>query len=472
MIAIVGGGIAGLAAAYDLAVHGVPFVLFEASERLGGLVHTLRVDGFTIEAGADSMLVQKRAGIELCEELGLGPRLISMQEREAYVLDRGCLHPLPSGSMFGIPGRWTDLARYSLLPPFARARIALEPFVPPRRSADDESVASFFRRRLGQAAVDRLAAPLLGGIHAGDVERLSLKALFPRLAEAERTGGLLRWVRRRARTEGGAFRSLASGMGELVEAIARRLPPESVRRRAPVVALGRRDRTWAVTTTEGTSSVDAVILACPAHTARQLLAPIDALAADLCAQTRYVSTASIAVGWPRAAVRHPLRGSGFVVARASTAARITACTWVTSKWPGRAPADCVLLRAYVGGTHDPAAVDLSDADLLEIAVRELSAILSIRGTPVISRIARWRDAGAQHEVGHLARMQQLAARLAGHPGLYVTGSGFRAIGIPDCIADGRTVARTAAHGTGRTMDDRSIDDRSMDDRAIDDRPGR
>lgn len=446
MIAIVGGGISGLAAAYQLALRSVPFALFEASDRVGGLVRTEHVDGFTIEAGADSMLVQKRAGLELCEELGLTTRLIPMKEpRTAFVLHHGRLHALPPRSVFGIPSTWKDLATYSLLPLMSRARVAVEPLVP--RGADrDEPVAEFFRRRFGPATVDLLAQPLLGGIHAGDVERLSLPALFPRLREAERSRfKVLGWVRRTTRSAaaGGAFRSLASGMGELVEAMRLWLPHGVLRCNAPVRSLARKGEGWSVTTPDGTHDCTAVILACPAYVAGDLLATVDPQASALCAQVRYVSTASVGLGWPADAVGHPLNGSGFVVARASNATRITACTWVSSKWEGRAPEGAVLLRAYVGGAHDETAVDLSDDELIDVVVRELSAILSISGPPALARVFRWRNAGAQHEVGHLARMKELDERLARTPGLFVSGSGFRSIGIPDCVADGRAAADEA-----------------------------
>jgi oxygen-dependent protoporphyrinogen oxidase len=444
MIAIIGGGISGLAAAYELSRRGVPFLLFEATDRLGGLVHTEHVGGFTIEAGADSVLAQKRAALDLCAELGLTPRLIAMKSpRTAFVLHQGALHALPSPSTFGIPAGWNQLARYSLLPVAARARVALEPLVRAKTSQDDESVAAFFRRRFGAATVDLLAQPLLAGIHAGNVETLSLPGLFPRLSEAERSGhNLLRWVRQRAggHDTGGAFRALSSGMGELVESLRRRLPEISVHCSTPVKSLARAAEGWEVTTPGGRARCGAIILACPAHAARALLAPIDASASDLCAQVRYVSTVSLALAWPREAIAHPLEGSGFVVARASNALRITACTWVSSKWDGRAPAGQVLLRAYLGGAHDPVAVDTADDELIDVAVRELSAILSISQPPMLARVYRWRDAGAQHEVGHRARVTELEGRLAGHPGLSVAGSGFRSIGLPDCIADGRAVA--------------------------------
>ncbi len=446
MIAIVGGGISGLAAAYELSVRRIPFTLFEASGRLGGLVHTERADGFTIEAGADSMLAQKRAGLDLCHELGLGSRLLTMNEpRTASVYCDGVLHPLPSPAMLGIPATWRGLAHASLLPIAARVRVAMDPLVPPG-APEDESVASFFRRRFGRGTVARLAQPLVGGIHAGDIERLSIRSTLPRLAEIERSGRrLLPWIRQtsRARDAGGAFRSLASGMGEIVEAIARRLPDASTRCGVPVTALRAADGAWLVTAAGVEQPYRAVILACPAYVAADLLRTVDTEAAALCERVSYVSTVSVGLAFARTQVAHPLAGSGFVVARTRSDLRITACTYVSSKWQGRVPAGAVLLRAYLGGAHDPEAVDLDDQTLTGIVERDLSAILSITGSPILTRVYRWRRAGAQHEVGHLARLQMLEQRLQRTPGLFVTGSGFRSIGVPDCLADGRAVAATA-----------------------------
>jgi protoporphyrinogen/coproporphyrinogen III oxidase len=187
-----------------------------------------------------------------------------------------------------------------------------------------------------------------------------------------------------------------------------------------------------------------VILAAPAYAAARLLMSIDQEASALCAAVQYVSTVSVALAYPRDQVAHPLLGSGFVVARENGAGRVTACTWVSSKWAGRAPEGSVLLRAFVGSANDPSAVDLSDEELTEIVTRELSPVLGLSGLPLFTRAHRWRDAGAQHNVGHLARIARLEARLARLPGLFVAGSGFRAVGIPDCVADGRSAAAEAA----------------------------
>jgi protoporphyrinogen/coproporphyrinogen III oxidase len=445
VIAVLGGGITGLAAAYELARRDVAFTLVEASDSLGGLIRTEHIGGFTLDAGPDSLLVQKPAAVQLCEDLGIAHRLMpTTPPQTAFVLKHGRLHALPSPSVLGLPTTVGAAARYDLLSWRGRARLASEALVP-REARADESVASFFRRRFGPETVHLVAEPLLGGIHAGDVEVLSIASLFPRLVEAERKrGGVLRNLAPRTRPDGGLFRALRSGMGELVEAIAARLPPGSVLRNARVQHLARGARRWRVQTTDAAIEADAVMLTLPAHAAATLLNPLDDDAARLCSLVPYVSTASVALGWRRAEVPHPLAGSGFVVARRYNRLRITACTWVSSKWEARAPAGHVLLRAFIGGAHDAAAVDLSDADLAAVATGDVSATLGITAPPMLVRVFRAPDAGAQHIVGHRARTAELAGRLTRFPGLFVAGSGFEAIGIPDCVAHGRRTAAAAA----------------------------
>jgi oxygen-dependent protoporphyrinogen oxidase len=451
MIVIVGAGITGLSAGFELSVRGIPFQVLEASPRSGGLIRTDRIDGFVVEAGPESVLAQKPAALELCDALGLTSRLIATTPpRTAFVLKRGRLHPLPSPSVLGVPTTLAGIAGYGLLSPAARARLALEIAIP-RGGGGDESVGSFFRRRFGRETVGLIAEPLLGGIHAGDIETLSMKSLFPRFVDAEaRSGSVLRAFRPAGQASGGGglFRTLAGGMGELVDSLERTLPAGSIHYATPAAAIsesaGRQGKSWDVRFAGGAIAADAVILACPAYVAADLLMTIDAQAAARCAEVPYASSASVTLAWPRSAVAHPLRGSGFVVARRYNDVRITACTWVSSKWAGRAPADSVLLRAFIGGSHDPGAVDLTDDEMTARVVRDLSPLLGITGPPQMSSIARWRRAGAQHLVGHDERVLALDSALAAHGGLFAAGSGFRSVGIPDCIADGRAAAVRAA----------------------------
>jgi oxygen-dependent protoporphyrinogen oxidase len=446
VVIIIGGGITGLAAAYELSRRQVPFLLLEASGRVGGLIRTEHVGGFTIEAGADSLLAQKPAGVDLCEELGLGSRLMrTTTPRTAFVLRHGRFHAIPSPSALGIPTTFPALLAYDLLNWGARMRLALEPLMR-RRTPVDESVGSFFRRRFGPESAPLIAEPLLGGIHAGDIEQLSMASLFPRLFEAERQPGkvLINLARARQPAPDGAFRGLRGGMSELIEAIRSRLPPAAVRLNTPARSVHRGAVSWRVATGAELLDAAAVVVAAPAHAGTALLAAVDPAAAQICQSVPYVSTASVALGFDRAHIAHPLAGSGFVVARRDSDVRITACTWVSSKWESRAPEGQVLLRAFIGGAHDPAAVDASDAELIDIAMRDLKGVLGISSAPILARAYRWRQAGAQHNVGHRARITGLRERLRALPGLFVVGSGYDSIGIPDCVAHGRAVAVLAA----------------------------
>lgn len=454
---VIGGGIAGLAAAYELATREVPFALVEAADRLGGLIRTEHLDGFTIDCGADSMLVQKPAALALCSDLGLADRLIpTSPPRTAFVYAEGALHPLPSPSVFGVPTSDEAIKSFSLLPARARmellGRLAESSPAPPALSSSsassaDESVATFFRREFGDETVELIAEPLLGGIHAGDVERLSILSVAPKLAAAARAaGGALRALRSSSTSSDpeGMFRALRGGMSELVSAIASRFPAGAVRLDTRAQHLTSIGNSFRIVTTRGILNARAVVIAAPAYVAADLLGSIDSRAAELCTTVPYVSTASVALAWRRSQVAHPLAGTGFVVARRRSHLRLSACTWVSSKWVDRAPGDHVLLRAFAGGAHDPDAVSLSDEDLTELAARELSLVLGITAAPRFGRVQRWTRAGAQHNVGHNARMAQLETRLAAVPGLFVAGSGFRSIGVPDCVEDGRSAGLAAA----------------------------
>ena len=444
-VAIVGGGIAGLAAAHELQRHGLRARVLEASSRTGGVVQTERFGGWVIDAGPDALLAQKPAGIDLCRQLGIADRLVStLEPRTAFVLRRGRLYPLAEGSFLGFPVGLGALARASLFSVTGKARMACEVFVP-RAAPADESIASFVRRRFGQEAVDYLAEPLLAGIHAGAVERLSMRALFPRLLEAEqRAGSILRAARAR-RTQGparGAFVSLPGGTGELVEALTAALAPGALALSARVTDL-RRAGTYLLDTAGGQVRARAVILAAPAYVAAALLRTFDTTLAGLCDAVPYASTATVAFGYRREQVRHPLAGSGFVVPHVERSP-LLAVTWVSSKWPERAPAGSVLLRAFLGGGRDPHRLERDDRDLVELAKTAFGGVLGIEGPPLFTRLARWTRQSPQHEVGHLERVAAIEERLAAVPGLFVTGSGFRGVGIPDCIADGRAMATRAA----------------------------
>ena len=445
-VAVVGGGISGLAAAYELQTRGLRVRVLEAGPRAGGVITTERFDQWVIDGGPDSMLVQKPAAVALCRELGIADLLIStLTPRTAYILRDRRLHRIAEGSFLGFPLDVGSLARSSVFSLGGRARMAAEAIIPRGGGDEDESVGTFVRRRFGQEAVDYLAEPLLAGIHAGDVDRLSVRALFPRLLEAERqSGSVIRAFRAmRARpSPQGAFVSLPGGTGELVESLIKALTPGTVSLSRHVADIHRHTH-YRVETAAGPVEARAVILAVPAYVAASLLRVFDTSIAALAEAIPYASTATVALGYRREQVPHPMAGSGFVVPRAERSPMLAA-TWVTSKWPHRAPEGHILLRGFLGGGRDPRRLDADDDELVALVTDELRDLLRITGEPLFTRLYRWTRQSPQYEVGHLQRVATIDRQLASIPGLFVTGSGFRAIGIPDCIADGRDTATKAA----------------------------
>ena len=447
-VAIVGGGISGLSAAYEFERRGVPYLLFEKADRLGGVIHTEFDNGFTIDAGPDSLLVQKPAAIQLCGELGLGDRLVPTgTPRTAYVLRDGQLFPLPEGSVLGIP--LGSLATTRLLSATGKARMALEVTILARTADADESIGAFFRRRFGTEAVDYIAEPLLAGIHAGDVEKLSMRALFPKLVDVECryrsviTG--LRALRASAPpSKDGMFRSLPRGLGELSSRLVGALRGECLHTGRAVTRLSR--GVSLTLTLAGGEAVTAqqLLLATPAPVTAQLASGLDTDLAALCAAIPYTSTATVVLSYPRDVVDRPLDGTGFVVPRVETSCSLMAGSWVSSKWPGRAPDGQVLLRGFLGGARNPNALTGTDDQLIDCVHDDFKRLLGIRAAPVLRKVYRWPRLNPQHEVGHLDRLVAIDDRLADLPGVYLTGAGFRGVGIPDCVANGRAVAARVA----------------------------
>ncbi len=452
-VAVVGAGISGLTAAYELHTRGARVVVLEARTRAGGVILTERVDDFTVEGGPDSLLVQKPAGLELCRELGLADRLVRMRHpRTAYILRGGRLRPVPEGSVLGVPIAAGALVRNRVLSWPGRLRMSLEPWMPRRdRAVPEESIADFFQRRFGRESVTYVAEPLLAGIHTGDVHRLSIDALFPNVVDAEREhGSVLRAFRRLDATSSrdGPFRTFPNGIRELVDALLGALPEDAVRCGAEVHALAP-GSPIRIALGDGAIEAGAVILAIPAFAVATLARSFDTELATLCEAIPYTSSACIALGYRRDAIHHPLAGTGFVVPRVERDTRITAATWTSSKWPDRAPAGRALVRAFFGSVRTGDLMELDDAALTCAAHEDLRRLLRIDGSPLLRRVYRWPRANPQYELGHLSRIEAIEHRLARHPALFVTSSGFRGIGIPDCIADARRVAARALEAARR-----------------------
>ena len=451
-VLIVGGGIAGLSAAYGLAEsaasHDSPpsCTLVEAAPRLGGKILTERVGSFVIEGGPDSFLSQKPWAIELCRRLGLADRVIGTNQdrRKTYVYVKGRLEELPEGLALGVPTRLGPFLRSGLLSWKGKLRLGAELLIPRRRGRGDESLGTFFRRRLGNEALERIIEPLMTGIYAGDADSLSIQATFPRFPEMERQAGSIvrallgSWRRHQGAGPGGSpFVTLQGGLSEMVQALTARLSPLRVLtgRRVRAVRVSGAPRRYEVVI-EGTAplAVDALILATPAYDAATLLEPLDDELSALLRGIPYASTATISLGFRRLDFSHRLDGYGFVVPRIEGRA-LLAVTWTSSKWSHRAPDDAVLLRAYVGGAGREAVLEQSDDGLVSLVRAELRAMMGITEEPVLARVYRWPRAMPQYLVGHLERLAAIDERLARWPGLFLTGAGYRGVGIPDCIHD-------------------------------------
>ena len=450
LVAIIGGGITGLSAAYELHRRGTPFILLERANRLGGVIQTEFTEGFTIDGGPDSLLTHKPAALDLCSELGLRERLIStLPPRTAYICRDGQLHPLPKASVLGIPTRLKSLATMPVLSVSGKLRMAMDLMRTGKPHARDESIGSFFRRRFGQESVAYIAEPLLAGIHAGDVERLSMQALFPTLVDAERRhGSVITGLHFRQRSnrpsQGGLFRSLVGGIGQLTSTIVDTLSTSTVQTNSEVTQItgGAPFRVHLVS--GETISANQVILTTPAYLTEQLISALDPTLAHICGTLPYTSTATVALSYPRTSVSHTLEGTGFVVPRVEQGLSLMAASWVSSKWPHRVPSGQILLKGFLGGPRQPDILEQNDQELVSIAHRDLSQLLGISTKPAVTRVFRWPRLNPQHEVGHLDKISAIDARLPNIPGLHIVGAGFRGVGIPDCVSHGRAAGASAA----------------------------
>lgn len=469
-VAVVGGGISGLAAALhlrDLAARAgvdLDLTLVEADRSPGGKVRTDRVAGLVIEQGADAFLTDRPWAVELCRRLGLSDAMVRPAEaaRRVYTVHRGRLVPLPDGLALGVPLDLGALWRTPLLSPWGKVRAALEPLVPPSRAAGDEPLAAYLRRRLGREASERLAEPLLGALYGGSADELSAAAVAPRLRELERRYGSLWRGLRRVRGAGGRggppFASLRGGLATLVEAAAAALAGAriacGVRAEALRPLAGGR---YALRSADGAEEAfDAVVLAVPAPAAAQLLEPLAPRAAELLAGVRYAPSLVVALAFPPGAVALP-EGSGFIVPAAERR-MLSACTWVSRKWPHCAPGGEVLLRCFVAAAAEPgvsgrgpAGLRPGDGELAAGVLEELRALLgrdAIRAAPGLVRVYRWPEALPCYAVGHGDRVAAILRALEEHPAVALAGSAYRGVGIPDCIRQGREAAEQVAARLG------------------------
>lgn len=454
-VAILGGGVTGLSAAYALrkavpSPGNLAITVVESSQDLGGSLGTERLDGFLLERGADSFLTLKPRGIALVRELGLGNQIQGMANRKVYGVRGGTLEPLPEGLVLLATPRLGPLARTRVLSVRGRARAAMDLVLPARKAAGDESLASFVRRRLGEEVLERIADPLVAGIHAGDPERLGMESLLPQFLAYERDhGSVIRGLRKSAAPRPLAdpsvprpFATLRGGMGQLASALVERTPDADHRLQAAAVRVEPgKGKGFVVLLRDGAGvPADAVLLTTPAVASADLLGHLAPGLASALKRIRYSSSAAISLAFPRDSCR-TLDGSGFVVPR-TEGIHLKACTWCSSKFEGRAPAGHVLLRAFYGGAGQESVLERSDEDLVDLAVEELGPLMRLRGRLELSRVHRWPRGHPQYEVGHKARVAAIEDERSRVPGVFLAGSAYRGIGIPDCVED----ADRAVHG--------------------------
>lgn len=454
-VVIVGGGIAGLAAAYRLAGghHGADgaisagsrITLLEADERLGGKIRTEDFAGRPLDVGAEALLARVPAALELCHELGLEHDLVAPASDQPYVwTDR--LRPLPPRLMAGVPDGSQALIGSGILSPAGLARAGLDLIVPARAPTRDVSIGSLVRRRLGDQVLERLIDPLLGGIHAGSCDELSVRATAPQLEAALKARrSLVRGLRALSggslsAPTGPTFLTLSDGLQEMVRTLRERLSTVELRTGSAVQRLDALPGAGVRLTLAGgeTLSADHVILAVPAFAAAAILAEACPAAAAELAEIPYASVATIGLSYPVEAFDRPLAGSGFLVTR-GRGRTITACTWSSAKWPHLA-GDTVLLKCSAGHAANRAALDLDDEQLIGAVCADLARAMDLRATPLQQRVFRFERAIPQYTVGHLDRIARIDAELARLPGVSLCGAAYRGVGVAACISDGQAAA--------------------------------
>ncbi|SHM46616.1 protoporphyrinogen oxidase [Gracilibacillus kekensis] len=448
-ITIIGGGIAGLTAAYYLnkkiKEEGLDYhlQLVEAGNRLGGKIETERRDGFTIERGPDSFLIRKQSAERLAQDVGIGGKLVKNGTGKSYILVGDELHSMPQGSFMGIPTQVKPFLNSSLFSFTGKLRAGMDFVKPKGEPAEDQSLGKFFRRRLGDEVVENLIEPLLSGIYAGDMDDLSLMATFPNFYQLEQKyGSLIKGLQKTmpappktSAKKRSMFYSINGGLQTLVDALEDALG-DVVSKQTEVKEISKKEDGYQLTMQNGKElQSDAVLIATPYPVMKQMLTSYDFVSELV--EMKATSVANVALAFDQSAIKEDIDGTGFVVSRNSNY-RITACTWTHKKWPETAaPEGKALLRCYVGRPGDEDIVDLSDESLEELVLHDLNKIMKIDEKPLFTVVSRWKNAMPQYRIGHKQRVEQLESDLNDNlPGVFVAGSPYRGIGIPDCIDQG------------------------------------
>lgn len=447
-VAIIGGGISALACAVDLKEKGFDFTIFEKENSAGGKLVTEKIGDLVVEGGPDSFLPEKFWSVQLIRKIGLaGDVLCSNDEfKGTFIYSGGHLHRLPEGVMLMVPTMIMPLATSSLISWPGKIRMGMELFVPRRNDHKDESLAEFVTRRLGRECLEKIAEPLVAGIHTSNPDSMSVLAIFPRFIDMERKyGSLIKGMITAMKKmpppnpSGPSmtyFMSLKEGMQELAHRCVSTIGAQRVKTGTSVVSVVKKENGYRLAFGDGaTADFDAVVLATPSYITKDILKAVDKELCDRLSAIEWSSSATISLAFRKEDIKRPLRGFGFIVPRVENR-RVNACTWSSIKWSHRAPEDTMLIRCFVGGGHHEELVSLNDDELLGVVLEELGEIADITAKPVFFKVYRWFRGMPKYTVGHLGRIAAIDERLKAHRGLYLIGCSYRGIGIGDCVKSG------------------------------------
>jgi len=454
-VAIIGGGIAALGCAVALKERGIPCTIFERERGGAGKLRTERHGPFLVEAGPDSFLPEKPWTVQLIRKIGLEDELLCSNDEHkgTYIFSRNRLHRLPEGVMLMVPTMILPMLRSRLITFRGKLRMGLDLFVRRRRSDEDESLESFVTRRLGKECLDKIAEPLIAGIHTSNPDNMSVRAVFPRFVEMERSHGSLIRAMSAARRKAPPrpadsrpmtyFMSLKHGMQALADGCVRHIGRETIREGTPVRRVSRAADGWTLDLPDGPATFAAVVCATPSYDAVELLRELDPALAGKLSVIEWSSSGNVSFAFRRTDLARDLPGFGLIVPKVENR-RINAVTWSSIKWSYRAPDDHVLIRAFVGGGHHEELVSLPDEELAATLREELRSIAGLEAEPVFRSIHRWPRSMPKYTVGHLDRIAAIGSRLEAHPGLQLIGCSYKGIGIGDCVRSGFEAAEALA----------------------------
>jgi len=448
---VVGGGISGLAAAYLLREKAktagveIGITLLEKEQRLGGKIWSIKEEGYLCEWGPNGFLDNKPQTLDLCKALQVEDRLMRSNDnaRKRFIFSGGILNRLPENG--------PSFLKSSLISWPGKLRLAMEPFIPQYRGSEDETLAAFGRRRLGEEALNKLIAPMVSGIFAGDPETMSLKSCFPRIAELEAEyGGLIKAMIRLAKKKkadiaagkavasaagpGGVLTSFRDGIQTLTDILADELGMTVIRSGEGTVRVVKGESVpWRVVTERGEYPADAVILATPAYASADFLDGVDAAISGVLRQIPYATMTVACFGYEQERISYDLNGFGYLIPKQEKLSTL-GTLWDSSMFENRAPAGRVLLRSMMGGACFPEYIKLSDAEVEQRVRYDLEKTMGITAAPSFIRIFRHDKAIPQYTAGHGKRLEALAELVGRQPGLVLTGNSYRGIGLNDCVA--------------------------------------